>query len=774
MIGNYDITSFQLKTNLSELSHRSDNDLIVRDSLKHRYKFSKNEFANFNTEELKIVIDEQEVNDLKYKLTGIFDEETPLIYLNKIQRENLIDNIFFVEVQKECTTIYQCIEDTKITRRISFKATMCTNKNTLKRKDSHIIEQAIINPGNEAFILIEGEIHCFDKNNNFIEHLIPGTYFGYEGPIFQKRTASTVAQKGTILAVITQNISIDNILPFSKFATYLQKSIVNKDKFFSPLDDFKNYVLSLINQGSVNIETLLSKYKLINSCLHPKALTQEIDFSAWNYAVERLPEGVFDVFVFNLVNTSTKMITMDKNIFNTYISKVNCTARNRNSFKYLDGKYLIVVRDLETDVLDFISNMCIHLVESIKLRNLFSNPMSFSALSTANDEEAIEALEVVYPFKINDEDKKYISKIFGKDLSSKFIKLSLHYQDYSINIKKKLQNGKDPAEHWIQNIWKNTKKLLGVSSNVDEIDDLVVDIMQGSKNTLLSCINPYLYEHKDEILNWAKENNITYKTKVFIDPNDELVAASYYYFKAFPDKQEERQKCLEDHGITLLEETYSTGVKVLLINVNKLNPKLIDPCLTFTSASSNHLIVYIGYTFGAQSSQIIKPLLLLFGSKARSLNILGKAGALTGNRSDILFAEKVFLDKTHNMIPINYGDVEIEELEEKASCKVHRGPMLCVAGTILQNIDLLRYYKHVNGCVGLEMEGYYYVLEVDRAIKSGVLSKDFMTRCFYYSSDLPLDPNQNLSQEGNNISWDEGIGSMLAIQRFVLQKIFRK
>ena len=54
MIGNYDITSFQLKTNLSELSHRSDNDLIVRDSLKHRYKFSKmcitKKFNNFRSE----------------------------------------------------------------------------------------------------------------------------------------------------------------------------------------------------------------------------------------------------------------------------------------------------------------------------------------------------------------------------------------------------------------------------------------------------------------------------------------------------------------------------------------------------------------------------------------------------------------------------------------------------------------------------------------------------------------------------------------------------
>ena len=70
------------------------------------------------------------------------------------------------------------------------------------------------------------------------------------------------------------------------------------------------------------------------------------------------------------------------------------------------------------------------------------------------------------------------------------------------------------------------------------------------------------------------------------------------------------------------------------------------------------------------------------------------------------------------------------------------------------------------------MEGYFFVREIESCIKHGILKKDFITRCFYYASDLPLDPNQNLSQEGGNVSWDEGIGSMNAIQRYILNQIF--
>ena len=35
---------------------------------------------------------------------------------------------------------------------------------------------------------------------------------------------------------------------------------------------------------------------------------------------------------------------------------------------------------------------------------------------------------------------------------------------------------------------------------MDEIDDLYVDIFQGSKRTLLFCLSPHMYANKDEIL----------------------------------------------------------------------------------------------------------------------------------------------------------------------------------------------------------------------------------------------------------------------------------
>jgi hypothetical protein len=281
-----------------------------------------------------------------------------------------------------------------------------------------------------------------------------------------------------------------------------------------------------------------------------------------------------------------------------------------------------------------------------------------------------------------------------------------------------------------------------------------------------------MYEHKDQILKWANEYRIKLQTAEFFNENDKLIAYSYYFYKAHPDKAKEQEKMDEEHGIVTINRTFGTGVKVLVINVNKLDGRYIDPNLTFKPASKNHIILHIGYTFGAQAHQIVKPILMLFGSKARSMNITGKAGALMGKRTDILLVNKIFHDKTHDVVEVNYGKLSIEELKKSAHCNLYVGPMLTVAGTILQNTDLLYFYKHVMGCIGLEMEGYYYAREIENSIKHELLREDFISRFFYYSSDLPLDPEQNLSKESGNVSWDEGIGSMNAIQRFILREIF--
>ena len=50
-----------------------------------------------------------------------------------------------------------------------------------------------------------------------------------------------------------------------------------------------------------------------------------------------------------------------------------------------------------------------------------------------------------------------------------------------------------------------------------------------------------MYANKDEILEWAKNNNIKTKTQNFLTENDKLIAYLYYYYFIL-QKQKKKKK----------------------------------------------------------------------------------------------------------------------------------------------------------------------------------------------------------------------------------------
>jgi hypothetical protein len=724
-----------MKESLSKETHYQSDTLMERALKKRNYSVLNIDLEQVNTNTNRTPLKEKKYYDL---LEENFNNVSPLIYLSVNQRKAFLNDIIF----------YQ-FED---------KETLYTQETTTDHY---------------AYILLEGGIGFFEEAK-FLDFIDVVNFFGYDGPVFKKRLNTAIVEKNSIVAFIPEKTFIENLIPFSKFCTFISRSIIHKDKVLDHLLNFKNFVIQKIDQGVINLKEMIDLYTKIDSCLHPKVRSEEMDLSAWFYALHRLPENVLETFVSVLVNKPPKKFLSNED-YETIAPIVNTKGRLREVYKLLNGKNLIVVREMETDVLDFVSNSCIHYIESLKLKKKINDPVTLARFFEHRNcfEKTCEILGQVLNHKFDHGEKEGLRKYFGTNLAETLIKLVFHYQDTVIYTQKVAISSQDPSEKWIQNLWKNARELLGITSSVEEVDDLIVDISQGSKTTLLAALTPHLYKNKEKILKWAVDNNIQLKTKTFLAENDKLIAYSYYYYKTFPEERNAKEQMEKDCGVRFITETFSTGIQVLLIDVNKLNPDYSDPAFRVKPASKNHIILHFGYTFGAQSSLIIKPLLMLFGSKARSMNIIGKAGGLVGNRTDILVSSNIFYDKTNELININHGGVDVELLKKETNSDVHLGPMLNVAGTILQNCDLLNFYKNVQGCIGLEMEGFFFVREIESCIKCGILKPEFLTRCFYYASDLPLDPNQNLAQESGNVSWEEGVCSMNAIQRYVLKKIFQ-
>ncbi len=673
-----------------------------------------------------------------------FERVSPLIYLNQEQKKEILDRIkMFKFFEKHL--LYSGMDD------ITEVDTFC------------------------CFILIEGEIHFFDnKKRTFVDLINDVCFFGYDGPIFGKRFNTVLVEKDSVIGVLEKSDFLHILKPFSQFATFISRNIRYKDKVLDPLTQFKNFILSSRNKGPINVALLLKYYRSISSLIHRTVNQEDIDFNAWNYALKRLPTNIFETFVFVMINKIPQFLSLNE-LSNKYIEKVMIQSRSRDCYKYLDGKVLVLVRDDETDVIDFICNLCIHIIESTKMRKLILSPLTVQRIYEQKDnvEGTLDIIQNLLGNKINLEEINLIKNSFGDNLAQKLLNLSLHYQDYSIQNVEEFQIDRDPIENLIQNLLISARKLLGITTCLEETEDLVVDIIKGSKKTLVSFFSPHIYKEKDLILKWARESNLSLKINKFDNETDELLAYSYYYYTEFPEKQLEKEAMEKEYGMCFINKTFSTGTKVLLINPNKLHKDFHHPEININPSSKNHLILYIGYTIGAQSYHIIKPLLMLFGNKARSLNIVGKAEGLVGNTGDILVPDRMFLSKNHELSIIDYGNFHKEDLEiSNKSNNIHIGPMLTVAGTILQNKDILNFYKHVMGCIGLEMEGFYFCKEIENCIKHGILRKNFVTRCLYHLTALPLEADYNtlVSKES---TWEEGIGSMKAIQGFVLNQIFK-
>ena len=509
----------------------------------------------------------------------------------------------------------------------------------------------------------------------------------------------------------------------------------------------------------------------MNSALHPKCNSSDLDIDSWLYSNRRLPQSITSTLVFFITTKCPEVLSHPD-----VALPVKTTSRPRQIFQTMPGKCVVILRDLETDLFDFISNLCIHIVECKKVIKKLRSPALFRDLLIYRNDQA-KTVSVLNTTDLTEEEIQGLTKIWPTNLGENLSNILMHYNDFSLSILAPKSHLKlDATESWVKKLWFATAELLkldpGTSCESIKDDEMTVDILQGSRRAFSNIVSPYIYVNREEIMKWAQESNPKLITKHFNCEEDRLYAYSYYYFLNHTECAEKRQKLEAENGIMKLDQPDTTGVTITLVDCSKLCKKYCDPAVTPKPATKYHVIINIGYTFGVQSSDIIRSMMNVYGRKIRSINIIGKAGGLTGNKGDLLLATRIHSDESFEVVNNNLGKFDTAELEKATGRPVYVGPMLTVAGTIIQNSELLNYFKKLCHCVGLEMEGLHFAREIKRYKELGIVRDDVISRFAYYISDLPLDPNSNLSKEEGEVSFDEGVPSLNAIYRMFTQALF--
>ncbi len=205
------------------------------------------------------------------------------------------------------------------------------------------------------------------------------------------------------------------------------------------------------------------------------------------------------------------------------------------------------------------------------------------------------------------------------------------------------------------------------------------------------------------------------------------------------------------HGMYELHDSSGTNISVQIFDLEKVNKQDLTKAY-LNEGPHKEVIIVMDYAFGQQAyetmDELLKPYKVLDEKQKiniQSVNIMGKAGILTGEKGDIMIPSAHIFEGSADNYPFENA-LKIEMFQNQG-IGVFEGPMITVLGTSLQNKDILRYFMRSSwGVIGLEMEGAHYQKAIQSASKiRHSISADIDIRYAYYASDNPLESGATLA-----------------------------
>lgn len=553
------------------------------------------------------------------------------------------------------------------------------------------------------------------------------------------------------------------------FRYALIRKIQLKRRVFDGIESFAQVVLGPTQQGgNLNFSAILQAYKNLKPALHQKMLERVIDVDAWIYAVKRLPTNITSTYVF-LMYSEIPTIYLHKSIISRTMES---SARRRPCFALGDGKNLILIREDFTDILDFVSLLCVHCVEAAKLRKRLAKPhvvselLKYVAENSSPSETPEQQESVLSKLQLSQHETAGLKRIWGNELLHRFWELVRNHEDFVLKLDSRPHYATDAQERWAEQIRSKVVALTGTH----DLEDYTVDIVSSNTHSVVNCLCHVLQRERKTILDWGRANLPTlFASPEFKVEDDLLYATAYQYEKKFPDFSLARFEELRQHGIERITFTEFTGIAVDVILLDKIQTT-IDSQLKRDTTAKKRLLINIDYAFGQQAESIMAALSLLFGRSIRSINVIGKAGGLEGNRGDVVIASEVVMQRNNDILPIANEGIDLKRIASQSGRPTRIGPVLTVNGTVIQDRPLLFFFKEFFNCTALEMEGSYYAQVIKKNREIGILKPNVAERFLYYISDLPLHPESNLSAA---MSAGEGIPPLYAVTRAILEQILQ-
>jgi len=634
----------------------------------------------------------------------------------------------------------------------------------------HDVDQAV-------YLIAEGAVEVFDPRrspDDLVTTIHQFHYFGEWEAIFQEPRLFGVRARGSCLCYRLSGERFRELLQESPtFAQGFGTILRDNQGIFSAFDRFKVQLLQEAGSGHISIGRLLPIYQSLEPALHPGALDGRLDLPALHYAQRRLPENVTRTFAFLLVDELTEPFAEADTFFPT----VPTVARRRDVWEVLPGKNLVLLRSGDSDLIDLLTCLCLYAVEARKIRERVTRDGALHRIDrfVTDGGGPDEARAFLNSLPFSSREIEGMIAIWPTDTVRRISEITRHREMFSIDVRRRERTYRARrGELWTSEVARLTREVTGYDPGALP-GEVAIHIISSNTHSVTNCLNPWFTGNAGTVLDWGRETGQPEIDETWAIETDLVYSLLPRYLAAHPDADAEFRSAGARAGQTRLDRTASTGIQVQLIDLAAVEHHAIDPHITACTTPGTY-IVNIDYAFGEQAEYVIRNLLMLFGENVRSVNFLGKAGALVGERGDIL-APTAFVEQHNDLFqPLPVASLECGDAgrcgdriaRRHPNGTVHTGPMLTVDGTLLQNRQMLNFYRQIWDVVGIEMEGTHYYRGILESSQLGVIRSDVAYRFFYYVSDLPLQSHSNLATP---MKRSEGVPPLYAITRHILDEI---
>lgn len=636
-----------------------------------------------------------------------------------------------------------------------------------------------------VYLIESGAVEVFDPSrddDDLVTVIQEYHFFGEWEAIFQEPRMFGVRARRDCRCYSISGEQFRNALQASPgFAQGFGTILRENQGIFAAFDRFKVDLLQSAGRGHISIEALLPMYRALQPALHRGVgESSRIDTAALHYAVRRLPKNVTYTFAFLLVDELPAALAESEHLF----PPVRTAARRRDIWEVLPGKNLVLLRTGNSDLIDLVTSLCLYAVEARKIRERVVRDESLPRIhaflterdshvevdgdADADADARTVSMERARAFlntlAFSSREVDAFVQIWPDDPVRRISEITRHREMFNIDVRRQQRNyHARRGELWTSEVARVTTELLGVDPT-ELTAERGIHIISSNTHSVSNCLNPWYRDHTNEILSWSESVQHPAAQHHWRYEHDLVYAVARDFFVAHPDAAEDARRTAAGVGHHALSQTVSTGIQVQLIDLARLVHTPVDPGvspLPAESSAADDLIVNIDYAFGEQAEYVIRSLLTLYGENIRSVNFLGKAGALVGNRGDIL-APTAFIEQHSDLFQ------PLPEQRVSDNMAVHHGPMLTVDGTLLQNRQMLNFYRQIWNVVGIEMEGTHYYREILESRQLGVIRPEVQFRFLYYVSDLPLETRATLAAP---LGASEGVPPLYSITRHILNQI---